>query len=468
MKKNQISLLLALMLTMSAFAGGIQTNTNQSASYTRSLVRDATLCIDGVYFNPAGLTTLGEGFHISLNNQFIFQNKTVSCNYKPLDSSDYNGKVEALFFPGIYVAYKKGKVVISGGFNPVGGGGSAEFENGLPSFEIGISDLVPVLNSEGYPVNDYKVDAYFNGSSVYFAGQLGVSYQINDMISIFAGARYVSGTNTYEGHIKDIQIKNVQGNDQWMDASTFFLSAGDTAKATILSDQEVDVEQVGTAITPILGVSLILMDKKMNVGIKYEFRTELEMENKTTKDFITGFEDDGTPITMFPDGEKVRADMPAMLSIGIGYNVNEKLKASIGYHYYFDKDANYGKKDTLGEYVSNDKVMDNNYYELGFGLEYKLSEKLLISAGYLMASTGVNNDLYQTDLSYSLSSSTFGGGFAYKINDKFDVNLGVSYTMYDEMDKNYTHAMGGTNYVSVIDTYDKDALIFGIGVDVHL
>ncbi len=206
----------------------------------------------------------------------------------------------------------------------------------------------------------------------------------------------------------------------------------------------------------------------MNVGIKYEFRTELEMENKTTKDFITGFEDDGTPITMFPNGEKVRADMPAMLSIGIGYNVNEKLKALIGYHYYFDKDADYGKKDTLGDYVSNDKVIDNNYYELGLGLEYKLSEKLLISAGYLMASTGVNNDLYQTDLSYSLSSNTFGGGFAYKINDKFDVNLGVSYTMYDEMDKNYTHAMGGTKYVSVIDTYDKDALIFGIGIDVHL
>ncbi|MBC8146511.1 MAG: outer membrane beta-barrel protein, partial [Bacteroidetes bacterium] len=240
------------------------------------------------------------------------------------------------------------------------------------------------------------------------------------------------------------------------------------ARVALTSDQEADVKQVGTAFTPILGVNLMLLDNKMNIGIKYEFQTDIELENQTTKDIKVGFAADGTPITMFPDGAKSRSDMPALLSIGVGYNVNEKIRASVGYHYYFDKDADYGKKDVAGVYVANDKIIDNNYYEIGLGLEYKLSEKLLVSAGYLRAVTGVNYDLYQTDLSYSLTSATVGGGCAYKINDKFEVNLGCSYTAYENGFKNYIHSMGGMVDVPVIDTYDKDALIFGIGLDIHL
>ncbi|NTV78917.1 MAG: hypothetical protein HGA25_07260, partial [Clostridiales bacterium] len=43
-------------------AGGLVTNTNQSAMYTRLQNRNASTDIDAVYFNPAGLTKLGNGF----------------------------------------------------------------------------------------------------------------------------------------------------------------------------------------------------------------------------------------------------------------------------------------------------------------------------------------------------------------------------------------------------------------------
>jgi hypothetical protein len=46
--------------------------------------------------------------------------------------------------------------------------------------------------------------------------------------------------------------------------------------------------------------------------------TKLELENKTTKDLTTGFlnEDPEIPITKFPNGAKIRNDMPAMLAVG--------------------------------------------------------------------------------------------------------------------------------------------------------
>ena len=106
-----------------------------------------------------------------------------------LNNHDFQGDVFAHVFPGIYAAYKTGKFAISVGFNPVGGGGSAEFSKGLPSIEVPISSLKGSLAPLG--VTGYSADIYFNGSSVYWGLQAGISYAVNDNISFYLGARYV-------------------------------------------------------------------------------------------------------------------------------------------------------------------------------------------------------------------------------------------------------------------------------------
>ena len=74
--------------------------------------------------------------------------------------------------------------------------------------------------------------------------------------------------------------------------------------------------------------------------------------------------------------------MPALASVGLSYKILPDLRASAGFHYYFDKDANYGKTlDATGEQVTNDQVMDNNYFEVALGLEYDITAKFLISGG---------------------------------------------------------------------------------------
>ncbi len=213
MKKFLLIFVGLLLAAQIGFAGGIVTNTNQSTSWTRMLVRDASTQIDAVFYNPAGLVKLNDGFHFSLSNQFLFQKQTITSTYPYLNNSEYIGDISAPIFPGVYAAWKKGKVAVSIGFNPIGGGGGASFDNGLPSMETPFAGLVPALSELG--VSAYQMKMAFEGKSVYFGIQAGLSYEITENISVFAGARYVWAKTTYQGSISDVTVTtpDVDGED---------------------------------------------------------------------------------------------------------------------------------------------------------------------------------------------------------------------------------------------------------------
>ena len=513
MKKILLLINSLAFISGSVWAGGIVTNTNQSAAYVRMLARDATLGVDGVYYNPAGLTMLGTGLHLSINNQFIFQNRTISSNNSFLNSGEYKGKVTAPVFPGIYGAFNVSRFSISFGFNPIGGGGGAQYDTGLPSFEYGIADLVPGLQAAGQPVTGYKTDIYFEGQSVYWGAQLGISYKVNDMLSLFVGGRYVIANTTYKGHIKDNTI--ILGGSLEMAAPDFFqqaqqqaeglvqafsaypatatmpdsvalaagLPTGTTfgtataiftnyaqeagAKALLLGDQEADVTQTGHGITPIIGANINLMGKLLNIGIKYEFQTRMDVTNDTKKDVMVGFVN-GVPVTQFPDGKVIPNDMPAYLSVGAALNL-PKLTLSAGYHQYFDKNVKYGKMDDNGIYIDNSTLMNNNNNEVAVGIEYDVNSLFLISAGYLRATTGVKES-YQSDMNHALSSNTGAIGGAIKFTKLLTLNVGALYTKYADASKNFVHYIGQdpTAPMNIKETYERDNLIVAVGLDINL
>jgi long-subunit fatty acid transport protein len=534
-----LTLVFALVVSGSVFAGGLVTNTNQGALYIRLQSRNASTEVDAVYYNPAGLTKLAPGFHFGLNNQTIGQGRSVMTDYSYLNGAPdrtFEGSVFAPAFPSIYAAYNMGKVAFSFGFNPVGGGGGATYEEGLSMIEMPISDLVPLLAGQG--AQGYRLDTRFVGSSIFFGFQGNVSYKINDMISVSAGARYVTAKNKYEGHLKDIQL-NMGGT--WLPASTVFttiasqltaivgipaataplvtnfggatlsqipdqylpaankasISAGlaaigvpaanipvmtlnqirttitgatpvlngqiaqASATAVVMGDQTADVVQSGSGITPIIGVNLSLSDK-LNVGIKYEFKTKLEVTNATAADFTTGFDSEGQPVTMFPDGAVTVNDMPAMLAVGAEFRPVDKLLLTGSFNYYFDQAVDYD-----GSADKDIDMIDKNFSEFAFGVEYGLTESLRASAGWLGTFTGVNLN-YQDELSYSLNTNSFGGGFGYRISEMIDINLGGMYTMYKEGTKTYTRNMTGSGTAkSLTETYNKDTWVVAIGVDLH-
>jgi long-subunit fatty acid transport protein len=115
--------------------------------------------------------------------------------------------------------------------------------------------------------------------------------------------------------------------------------------------------------------------------------------------------------------------------------------------------------------VDNEDFMDHNTWELGLGLEYMFSDMIGISVGYLKVNSGAN-DKYQSDISYSLSTNTVGGGFVINIGELLQVNLGFDYVMYQKSDVALTETLG-ENVIPYTTTYEKSTTVLGVGVDLN-
>jgi long-subunit fatty acid transport protein len=541
MRKLAFVSILFLISNLS-FGGGLLTNTNQSAQFIRMMSRNASLDIDAVYFNPAGLTKLEDGWHFGIYSQTIFQDKTVECSYPLLNDPSYLGTVMVPVFPNAYAVYNKDKWAFSLGFGPNGGGGSAEFERGLPSFEIPISKVVPGLAqlsqiNPAYAVTGYDADLYFTGSSVFWGFQLGATYEINEKISVYGGVRYMPAKNVYEGSIKNIQLKvggNMTPAPAFLTQASGVVSAAATASKGVatglqplvdggggtltlnqaqqlgylpaaqktaieggllrmgvpqaqidampitgvqgvynaagtqltgtaaalsatssqLGDKEVNTEQTGTGFTPIIGVNFSPNDD-LNIAVKYEHRTYMNLTNNTTVD----------DLGLFPDGQSVDSDIPGILGIGVGYRGLDWLEAQVSYTEYFNKNINWGMNvRDMSSWKSVDPTkirqrLSDNGYEIGVGLQFNLSESFAVSVGGLYGNMGVDPS-YQSDFSYSNPSTTLGGGIMWKITDKMKLDAGVSNTFYQDQTVNFADPV----VASYDDVYGKTALTFAVGL----
>ena len=68
---------IAMVMSGELFAGGILTNTNTSVAFNRNFARDGVIAIDGVYSNPAGVSFMPQGWHLSFTNQSVKQTRTI-------------------------------------------------------------------------------------------------------------------------------------------------------------------------------------------------------------------------------------------------------------------------------------------------------------------------------------------------------------------------------------------------------
>jgi long-chain fatty acid transport protein len=433
--KKSILLLTLVLCCIPMVLGSIVTNTNQSAIYIRYLARGASTDIDAVYYNPAGTTKLSDGFHIAIHNQSLFQEKTVINAFPYLNDDTYIGEVKVPFFPTFFAVYKVSNLAISFGFGPNAGGGSADYATGLPSFEIPISAVPLMLSMPPYnlPITGYDADIAFKGTSIYYGFQLNVSYAVMDFISVGAGMRYISAINTYEGHIKNIML-NYGG--MMVPGTTFDPQLG---------NKEVDAKQTGSGFTPILSLHLNPIDE-LNIGVRYELNTKLELENETTVD------DTG----LFPNGGLTNNDIPAIFSVGAEYEVIPSLRVAATYNLFFDKNANWDGAELL---------VNNNTYDLGFGVELDVTENILISGGYLLTKMDVM-DAYQTDMTHEISSQSIGFGGRISLG-RLDVDLGGLFLMYDKDVKNILSyaSMGLGSYQQ---SYERTTWGFTVGLGYHL
>ena len=482
MKKIVLSLIAFTMTSVSAIAGGILTNTNQSVLFLKNPARDAAIGLDGVYSNPAGVAFMPEGFHVAFNWQYAHQTRTITSTNpvfalgKKNDSQsvkEFEGVADAPIIPSLQAAWNKGNWSIQFNFSVPGGGGSCEFADGLGSFESVVGTIAKKLEPLG--AQGYDMDGYMKGRQYYYGIQLGAAYKVNSNLSVYGGLRLLYGDATYKAKISNILVKTaggyvefgdfMQGAIGYVDGKLDQVNAaiatyGETAE---LVAQKAQLEgtktelgtlqkyaegvnllsnQDGMGVAPVIGVDWKY--KNFNFAAKYEFKTQIRMKNESTVNKASEI----AAVNKFRDAEKVNEDAPALLTIGAQWKPINEVSLNLGWHHYFDKDANW--------YNNTQDLLRRNTNEYLAGVEWDITDKLNVSGGAQLTRYGLTDE-YMNDMSFVVNSYSFGFGFSYKVKDNITLSAAYFQTNYDK----YTRE----NYltVGVSDTFTRTNRVLGLG-----
>lgn len=501
----------ALMSAVSgtALAGGILTNTNQNVAFLRNPARDGAIGIDGTYSNPAGVAFMDEGTHLSINWQAAWQTRTIETTNPVFTMSKdfngqpqhYEGKASAPFIPSVQAAYNKGKWSLQFNFSITGGGGKCEFSNGLGSFEGAVGQIAAGLRqfgvSAGLPAavvtSGYDCNSYMQGKQYYFGFTMGAAYKVTDNFSVYGGIRVLYGSATYKAKIDNIKVINGMNPDgvdfgEYYDqikpyitgaaqnyeaAIAAYARAGQEIPADIINGYtsvrklqavesyregvNLQSDQSGVGFAPILGADLKL--DKFNFAVKYEFRTKMSMENKSTVKEAHAID----AVNVFRDGTSIREDQPSLLAFGVQYTPVECVRINAGYHHFYDKAAKktYYKMNEAGvstRYDNKNDMLANGTNEYLGGAEWDITKKLTASAGFQITRYG-NTDEYINDISFVVDSWSYGLGVKYKVTDKIAINAAYFKTCYDD----YTTAVDANG---VQNSFTRSNRVGAIGVDI--
>ena len=156
---------------------------NQSIEYLRTGSRNATTDIDGVFFNPAGLTKLKDGLHIYMANHFLFGEMSIKNDTQNMQLMDeYKGSSKIYVFPSSYSAFKIQSFTVFLGVSPVGGYGPGQFNSGVPYYHY-------IWKAEGRTITQI-IDEKAKYSGMFITGSLGLAYAINDIFSVALSGKY--------------------------------------------------------------------------------------------------------------------------------------------------------------------------------------------------------------------------------------------------------------------------------------
>ena len=304
MKKSFITCVVFMMTTICAYAGGLLTNTNQHAAFNRMMSREASIGIDGVYYNPAGVAFMADGHHLAINWQLAYQTRDIENDYmlftnnvnNAITPRTFQGKAFAPVIPSFQYAYNKNRWSLQANFALTGGGGKCTFDNGLGSFEkivaetaMGACQLASGIDPVGAAVGHamglpipsrvfssdaafgtdgkYSYDSYMHGRQYYYGLSVGAAYKFCDNFSAFLGVRGVYALTNYYGYVENINVGNMP-----------LYKVLDPTKENA-ANIELSCDQTGVGFTPIIGVDY--KTGRWNFSAKYEFKTRIRLKNKS-------------------------------------------------------------------------------------------------------------------------------------------------------------------------------------------
>ena len=337
----------------------------------------------------------------------------------------------------------------------VGSGGFVEYKEGVPQYNIMVESvlgaIIPQLNQlPGIDVpGDYTLDSEMKGKQYIYGGQVNFTYKLIDCLSAAVGIR----ANYYDGYYRGHVIANAKNE------------YGQLAKLLL------DVDQKGWGFTPMVSVNY--HQGPLTLTARYEFRTKINPKNSTNildaglgnglvaKVAAVPVYGEATLVKIkealepqlagvkapFEDGARTRYDMPALLSVAAGYEFTPKLRATLEYHFFDDKNAK----------MANDrqKELTHGTHEILAGIEYDINDKFTISCGGQRTDYGLS-DGYQQNTSFACDSYSVGLGGAWNISEKVRLNAGFFTSIYSDYDKQAAYGL---------ETYSRTNYVAGLGID---
>ena len=211
--------------------------------------------------------------------------------------------------------------------------------------------------------------------------------------------------------------------------------------------------QEGFGIAPVIGVDYKIGN--FNFAAKYEFNTELKMKNRSTLErplqlpSSMGSFPAINNINKFADDTEVDEDIPAMLAVGAQWTALPGVHLNLGYHHYYDKNAQwFGDTQDLLSHGSNEYLA---------GVEWDINDRVNVSVGGQITRYGLTDE-YMNDLSFVVNSYSTGFGVKYKVSDVVTLSAAYFQTNYDHYERTTSEA--------VKDDFTRTNRVLGIGCQV--
>lgn len=419
MKKSLI--ILSLLASANAFAGSIDYLAQQDAEYFAHPAMIGKVGVSGAYYNPAGTAFLEDGLYIQLNSQTLFKNYEMQTeiNKKLNHESDH----PSAFVPSLQMVKKEGDRSYFLHAGAAAGGGTVKYKNGISAFEVIGQEIENNFKPLGGNV-EYLGGSTVNGSSYYINTTFGIAQKVTPKFSIAGGLRFMyamrelNGTANYELTTK-LPNKNNPNNP----LGPF--------NGNVKVD--IDSERTGWGVGGVFGFHY-QPTEKLNIGFKYETEVELNLDADGKVDttsihpaFNTGKGGVVDNIDKKLEAHPViaewleddRRNLPAMMALGISYELTDRITLLTSGNYYFIKDANRN-----GCYENYD-----NGYEISVGVDYKLNDKWTLMAGYQYTDTGANERTYK-DTDFALDADMYGLGVKYTPDETKEFIVSYAYVDY--------------------------------------
>ena len=526
-KVKLVSLAIAMACAAPSFAGGLLTNTNQHVAFNRMMSREASIGIDGVYYNPAGVVFMGEGKHLAINWQLAYQTRNIENDYplftnnvnNPTTPREFKGKAFAPVIPSFQYAYNKGKWSLQAGFALTGGGGKCTFDDGLGSFEkivaetaiaacqlAGAVDQVasqygvpPVFTGENAfgTKGQYSYNSYMHGRQYYYGLSLGAAYKFSDNFSAFAGVRGVYASTNYYGYVEDIKVGNMP-----------LYKVLDPTKETA-ANIELSCDQSGVGFTPIIGVDF--KTGKWNFAAKYEFKTRIRLKNKSVNQVpsignlpanlrnaylaggvpeqaadailanpaISGEKDANGNIIKPGAMQMLKTQFDTKLDEAIGEYADGKkitgdipayLALGVGYSPVNTVRVNVGfhwfDDKHATSYNNRQEKLDRGTLEYNAGVEVDVNKKITLSTGWQNTNYGISDE-YMDDKSFVVSSNSVAVGGVYHINKKMDLNVAYFHTFYQHKKTSENVQLSANQSINYASDYTRNNNVFAVGLDIN-